>query len=338
MMPRLHAGARVALRVAVVGGAVLFLVRGLAWGRVAETLRGANLALLVAVVALNACMIALKAVRLRLLLSRAASFKACLLAKVTASAINNVTPFRGGDLTRLWMLERHARISKPAAGAVAAVEGLFELVALAAISFVAASTMPQQRWAMRVSPLLLSAAVILLAMLRHVSTPSAHVASQPTSVGRLRAIAMRLAPGTRALREPGTLGRSLVLSLVIWCVELGMVVLCARAIHVSIGPALAAVVLLGINLAMALPSMPAGAGAFEGGAVLVLVLSGVIKEAGVAFALLYHVVQVVPVTLGGLIVAWRAGIRLDRLSIPVKSSMGPGSPQLGPASSYTSAA
>jgi hypothetical protein len=46
MMPRLHAGARVALRVAVVGGAVLFLVRGLAWGRVAETLRGANLALL----------------------------------------------------------------------------------------------------------------------------------------------------------------------------------------------------------------------------------------------------------------------------------------------------
>ena len=39
---------RVALRLLVVSGAVLFLVRGLAWGQVAEAVRGANLALLAA--------------------------------------------------------------------------------------------------------------------------------------------------------------------------------------------------------------------------------------------------------------------------------------------------
>ena len=93
-----------------------------------------------------------------------------------------------------------------------------------------------------------------------------------------------------------------------------MVMVCASSIHLAIGPALAAVVLLGINLAVALPSMPAGVGSFESGAVLVLVLSGMSKEVGVAVALLYHVVQVVPVTLSGLVVAWKAGVRLERLS------------------------
>jgi uncharacterized membrane protein YbhN (UPF0104 family) len=62
--------------------------------------------------------------------------------------------------------------------------------------------------------------------------------------------------------------------------------------------------------------MPAGAGTFESGALLVLMLSGVPKEAGLAFALLYHLVQVVPVTLIGMVVVSKAGFRLDRLPIP----------------------
>jgi uncharacterized membrane protein YbhN (UPF0104 family) len=97
-----------------------------------------------------------------------------------------------------------------------------------------------------------------------------------------------------------------------------MVMLCARSIHLPIDPALAAVALLGINLALALPSMPAGAGAFESGALVVLMLSGIAKGTGVAFALLYHVVQVIPVTLVGLTVVSKVGITLDRL--PVRQS------------------
>ena len=317
MTTRLRAVAGPALRLVVVGGAVWFLVRGLAWGRVADTLRGADVPLLVTVVALNAGMMTLKAARLRLLLSRTVSFKASFLAKLTASAINNVTPFRGGDVTRLWMLERHARISKSAAGALAVIESLFELLALAAISFAAALTMPPHRWAVRVTPVLLGAAVILLVLLRRLSASgrsSEEVASSASRTGRLRSFATRLAPGTRALREPRILWTVLLLSFAIWGVEVAMVLACASSIHLALGPALATVVLLGINLAVALPSLPAGAGTFESGAVLVLVLSGVSKEAGVAFALLYHVVQVVPVTFSGLIVVWQAGLRLDRLS------------------------
>ena len=311
---------------------MLFLVRGLAWGRVADTLRGANLSLLAAVVALNAGMMALKAARLRVLASRAASFKVAFLAKLTASAINNVTPLRGGDVTRLWMLERHARISKSAAAALAVVESLFELVTLAAMSLVAAVTMPSQRWAVRVTPVLLGAAVILLVLLRRMNgwDESSRAVTSPASIiGRWRSLATRLAPGTRALRDTGTLWSALLLSFAIWGVEVAMVMVCASSIHLAISPALAAVVLLGINLAVALPSMPAGVGSFESGAVLVLVLSGMSKEVGVAVALLYHVVQVVPVTLSGLVVAWKAGVRLERLST-AESEPVAGTSHLGP--------
>jgi glycosyltransferase 2 family protein len=330
MTARFRKAALVSLRLVVVGGALAFVVRGVAWAQVGKTLQGASLPLLFAVVAVNACMMTLKAVRLQLLLTSTASLKACFLAKLTASAINNVVPFRGGDVARLWMLERHAGIPKSAAAAVGVVEALFELFALAAISLAGALVIPAQRWAVQVTPALLGASAALIAALTYISgRPMARPAmarpamARPARAmapfdlsGRLRALAGRLRGGTTGLREPGTVAVVLILSFCIWGLEISMVVLAARAIHLALSPALAAVVLLGINLAMALPSMPAGAGTFEGGALLVLMLSGVAKEAGLAFALLYHLVQVVPVTLLGIVVISKAGFRLDRLPIP----------------------
>ena len=99
-------------------------------------------------------------------------------------------------------------------------------------------------------------------------------------------------------------------SLAAWTCEIVMIILCARAIGLSVGPVLAVVVLLGINLAMMVPALPAGAGTFESAAAVVLVLAKVGKPTAVAFAVLYHVVQVVPVTAAGLIVLARSGPRL----------------------------
>jgi uncharacterized protein (TIRG00374 family) len=316
-MSKFHRGALLALRAAVVGAALLFLVRGVAWAQVAATLRSTSVLLLAGVVAVNGCMMALKASRLRLLLGRDPSFRSCFLAKLTTSAINNVVPFRGGDVARVWMLERHAKITKSAAAAVAVVEALFELISLAVISFVGALAIHEQRWATGTTSILLGAAIVLMWLLKRVDGNLAWRLSGPLPanglLGRIRSLVERVGPGLRALRRPGTIAIAMALSLCIWMLEVAMVTLCARAIHLPIGPALATVVLLGINLAMALPSMPASAGAFEGGATLVLVLSGIAKGPAVAFALLYHVVQVVPVTIAGLAVVSKVGVTLDRL-------------------------
>ena len=320
MTPRFRGAALVALRFLVIGAALLFLVRGVDWTDVRGTLRSTNLLLLASVVAVNGGMTALKASRLRLLLGQAPSFKSCFLAKLTASAINNVVPFRGGDMARVWMLERHARITKSAAAAVGVVEVLFDLISLAVLAFVGALVLREQRWAVVTTSIVLIAAVALVWVLKRMNgnRPLKSADEPPANglLGRIRRLAQRVGPGIRALREPETAASAMALSLIVWVFEMSMVMLCARAIHLTVGPALAMVTLLGINLAMALPSMPASAGAFESGATLVLVLSGIPKGSAIAFALLYHVIQVVPVTLAGLAVVSKAGLTLDRLPAP----------------------
>jgi len=309
------------LRAALPAGALALALRGVAWPAVTETLRGATVMPLLALVAVNGFLMTVKGARLRWLLGRAASLRCCLLAKLTASAMNSVVPFRGGDLARLWMLERHARISKTVAAAVAVVESLFELAALASVALVGA-LLSHQRWAALASAVLASLAAVLIAVARRLARrPTPAPATGGGAIDRSwrlrwRRLRARIQPGLGPLGAPGVLGRVLAASLTTWTLEILMLVLCARALHLPIGPALAAVVLLAINLALAVPSAPAGAGAFEGAVVVVLTLAGVAKPAAVAFALLYHLIQVVPVVLAGALVVWRSGLTLERLRPP----------------------
>ncbi|MES1165916.1 MAG: lysylphosphatidylglycerol synthase transmembrane domain-containing protein [Verrucomicrobiota bacterium] len=303
-----------AARVALVAAAFWFVLRGVNGAVVAATLRHARPGPLLAVVALNALVMGVRAVRLRLLLQRAVGLRACWLAKLTASAMNNVIPLRGGDMARLWMLKRHARISKTAAAAIAVVEGLFDLATLGGLALVGAAGLPTQRWAVGVALVVGPGAAALIGLSRGLAS---RPGGSSRDTGRWKRVfvraAARIEPGVRALRQPGVIPRVTATSVLSWALEVCMVVICARAVHLPIEPRLAAVVLLAINVAMAVPSSPAGAGAFEGAVVVVLTLAGIEKSSAVAFALLYHLVQVIPVTIAGTLVVWRAGLTLDRL-------------------------
>jgi uncharacterized membrane protein YbhN (UPF0104 family) len=318
---RAKRGAVAALRLGVMVGAIAYLGRGIAWADVAKILRGASLPLLAAVTALNAAMMAAKSWRLQLLLERRPSFAASFLAKLTTSALNNVTPFRGGDVARIWMLERHAGITKAVAAVVALLEHIFDLVALSILATFAARLFPAQHWAAVAAPIVFLVTGTGLVLLRRAATGAGTGAAPPPPAsrpagmrGRLRALGAHLAPGVRALADGGILRTSLALSFLGWAIESVMVALTARAIGLSITPPLAIVVLLGLNAALALPSAPASAGAFEAGVTLVLILAGVPKGQAVAFAVLYHLVQVVPVTAAGVAVISRVGFTLRGLA------------------------
>jgi uncharacterized membrane protein YbhN (UPF0104 family) len=103
----------------------------------------------------------------------------------------------------------------------------------------------------------------------------------------------------------------MALSVLAWVCEFVMIALCSRSLGEPIGPTLALVLLLGINLAIAVPSAPASAGPFESATVVVLTLAGFAKGPALAFALVYHAVQVVPVTIAGLAVVARLGLTLS---------------------------
>ena len=302
-----------ALARALVGiTAVVFVAYHLSWHEVWAALRRAKVALLVAVVAINGLMLAVRAARLQVLLAPARASLASLFRTVlTSSAINIVFPLRGGDVPRHYLLECCAGIGNSAAMAIAVVEKLLEIVVLAALALAATFFAPQQPWVLGAGAAALGLAVAALVILRRMTE-----GGSGRIPGFLRAAAARLAPGMSVLRSSEATAETLGASLAAWTCEIVMIILCARAIGLHVPPVLAVVVLLGINLAMAVPALPANAGTFESAAAVVLVFAKVGKSTAVAFALLYHIVQVVPVTLAGLGVLARSGLRLGPREAP----------------------
>jgi uncharacterized protein (TIRG00374 family) len=324
--------ATVALRLVTFGVTGAFVVWGVRWREVVESLRSAKIAPLVVVVALNAGMMAIKAVRLRLLLGSPQSdriprpsFALCFLALLTSSAINNVTPLRGGDIARLWILQRSAGITKAAGVGVTVVEKLIEIFALAALVIALSFFVPGQRWSWYAAPIVLAGVGVVLAALWWSARPGVRSVARDLDRrnglwARARRLGERFAPGVSPLHERGVLARVLALSGLAWACETLMIAVCALSVGLPIGLALGPVLLFGINLAIAVPAAPAGAGPFEGAMVVVLTLAAVAKGPALAFALLYHAVQVIPVTVAGLGVISQLGIALG--GPPAPSGLG----------------
>ena len=78
-----------------------------------------------------------------------------------------------------------------------------------------------------------------------------------------------------------------------------MVAFIAQAVGVHVGPGGWLLIYLTVNLAATMPGTPGQIGLFEAAAVLALVGQGVGQAQALAFALLYHAVHLVPLTLVG---------------------------------------
>jgi uncharacterized membrane protein YbhN (UPF0104 family) len=211
------------------------------------------------------------------------------------------------------MLERTAGVTKSAALAITLIENLIEIAVLAMLGFAASWLVRGQRWATVTTPVIISTTLVLLFLLRASAARMAKAATtepRPSAQGgglvggwpRARQFFVHLEPGFRALSGPGVCVRVGLLSLGAWTCEATMILLCARSMGLDVSLPLAGIVLVGINLALTLPSTPASAGPFEGATVAVLLFAGLAKGPAVAFALFYHAIQVVPVTVAGVAV------------------------------------
>src|SRR5206468_4777061 len=112
--------------------------------------------------------------------------------------------------------------------------------------------------------------------------------------------------GLAAANRPSALGLSLGASLVSWALEVNVTAIAMRAVGLHLPLSAAFLVLLAVNLALAFPFAPPGnLGTLEVGATLALVGFGVAKEQALAFGLVYHFLQILPIGILGLILAGR---------------------------------
>jgi uncharacterized membrane protein YbhN (UPF0104 family) len=86
-----------------------------------------------------------------------------------------------------------------------------------------------------------------------------------------------------------------------WLWETFVIALAGHALGLDLTPMQAFAALTAFNVATAVPS-PGNAGSFEAGGTLALAASGVPKETALAFIFLYHLTQIVPGFVGGVLV------------------------------------
>jgi uncharacterized membrane protein YbhN (UPF0104 family) len=118
--------------------------------------------------------------------------------------------------------------------------------------------------------------------------------------GRLRNFAV----GAEALKRPRAALEIAALTAAGWTLEALMVVatLAGLHLHPPLLPA-AAVVLLAVNLAALVPGLPGNLGTFEVSCSLALGAVGLLSAQAVSFALVYHALHTIPVTIAGLLLA-----------------------------------
>jgi uncharacterized membrane protein YbhN (UPF0104 family) len=221
---------------------------------------------------------------------------------LSAVAVSILLPIRGGDLFRVWLLNTREQVPRTTAIAVTLLEKAVDLVGLVAVAVPVPLLLPGlPRWVGVATWVVASALVLALAT--------------AVLLARVRpriddGLLSRFAQGLQAVNRVGPLLLACAGALASWLTDAVEVwlVLVAVGLHLPLGTPL--LVLLTLNLAIAVPSTPAQVGAFELGAVVALRLLGVPDERALAFALLYHAVQLVPMSLAGadaVRLAWRIG-------------------------------
>ncbi len=120
-----------------------------------------------------------------------------------------------------------------------------------------------------------------------------------------------------------------------WLWETFVIVIAGHALGLDLTPMQAFAALTAFNVATAVPS-PGNAGSFEAGGTLALIAFGIPKETALAFIFVYHLTQVVPGFVGGVLVLVLEGETLFgkqslfRFRSPQLSDVAPAVPEPDP--------
>jgi predicted dehydrogenase/uncharacterized membrane protein YbhN (UPF0104 family) len=297
---------------AAVAGVAALMLHDLPWAQVWSALSTADPRWIAAAAAVNLGVVFFQTLRWLALIrpmAPRATLGAALKAMMMGFTVSTFVPARAGELARIEIFGRDVGLPRVAIMGSVVLDHLVNasivILGLVLLPFV----MPVPLWlrpgGWLAAALFATGAVVVLAL-----RPVAHAPPLPSAGGRLRlrdstaALIAYAREGLRATREPRALAWSFTACVTAWVLEVNVTTLSMRAVglHLPLGPTL--FVLLAVNLALALPvATPANLGTLEVGAVLALLELGVPKGQAVAFALSYHLLQIIPVAVIGFLMA-----------------------------------
>lgn len=298
-------------------------MRGARLSDMAQVLKGANYWLMVPCVAFTLIAYGLRSLRWRYLLHSVRPIPQGTLFAATMIGFlaNNVLPARLGELVRAHVVGRRAGISRSAALASIVVERIFDLFTLLALFGVVSFVSPYPGMVGRAAIIVFifgcAALVALLIWNRHPDRFVRVLLRFVPSRGRDRAAGMAdgFGDGLGVFDRGAHLWMVAALSLLHWAAIIIVTWLCIRALGIRVPqPQASLVALVAIALITMVPSAPGFVGTLQGAGTAALLVFGVPKEQGLAFSILYHATQWVPVNVVGAIYLVREGLSLGQLS------------------------
>lgn len=295
MSPRVAMLVRIASIVIIVVLLWVFL-RRIEWGALWVAMRHALVVPLLVAGALYFVCLYAKALSWRIMLAPHNVVRVSHLYRYTiaAFAASCFTPMRAGEVLRVWALKRRDGVPAADSTAVAIAEKLLDAITLllfcAPIAWLL-STLPG--WVS--DTLLLTSGLALGAFVALFIAVGWMRERQPTSwFGRFII-------GMHVVRSPKRLALVVITKLLGWAADLTAVMLVLHAVGIEVPIAAGMFILFAFNLAIAIPSTPGQIGALQVGVLVATDILGIPREPALAFALLYQLVQVVPVIVAGLI-------------------------------------
>lgn len=265
-----------------------------------------------------------RAVRWRILLSRARAQPApvwtLLKLEAIGLAVNNVLLLRVGELARAALAARRLAIPAAAVLASVAIERALDVAALLTIFVIASRLAPgiAPVHVVRAALLLLAGAIgalIVLAAAESSLAPGGFAERRLRPWPRAHRLVEQLALGAAVLRSPAAAAWAGALSLLLWTLDAALY--WAGAYALGLGAVMdyprAILTLSWAGAVSAIPAAPGSIGTFEAFVASILRTFGAAPEAALAYALLTHMIMYLLVTVLGLAFLWLDGTSLAQL-------------------------
>ncbi len=326
-------GWRGALGLVLSAAFLFYAFSGIEWAEVAEHVRRADVALLALSAVTATCIFPLRALRWRPILAPIQPdipFRTLWSATAIGMMVSNVVPVRAGELARAFALSRAVpTVSFPAAFASIAVDRLFDGMVVLLLLFVAMldPAFPQGVLLLDrpISHYAVGGVAFVVvgigAMYLLILFPARILSLYEVVVRRLaprleargREALLAIAGGLSVLKSPARFVTVFAWTLLHWLVNALAFWLAFRAVGIT-APFSAALFLQGIiSVGVAIPQAPGFFGVFETFGKLGLGVYGIPDDQALTWAIGFHVLSYIPITLIGAYYFARAGMSMGEL-------------------------
>jgi len=318
---------------------LVWTLRGVSLSAVWAELAGSNLALFLASAVASTLIFPLRAIRWRIILEPVAP--ALPLAPLWRSIaiggmVNNLVPARAGEIARAYALTRETPVSFASALASLAVDRLFDMVVLLLLGVasvldpafprgarVAGQSLGHLAQGSVVLVVLLIVGLYLLAIFPSQLVRAFEIFVRkvtPAVEERGKNALLRFSAGLSVLKSPGRFAAVLAWTIAHWLVNALAFWLGFRAVGLHLGFSAALFLQMLIAVGVALPSAPGFFGVFEKFATVGLALYGVAATAATSWAIGFHILSFIPITLIGIYYFSRLGLSFRELRAQAETS------------------